>query len=105
MVTYPIYIQREHYSGRDAKRRLKVSDKNRIASELETYINNLLLKQDVPIQVYDFADIARATRYSLDVVSELGFSIDCGSNGFTAWKHDMTQEAAIAANNAYRNLG
>ena len=100
MVTYPIYVQRDRYSGRDARKRQKVSDKNRIASELETYINDLLLKQEAPVQVYDFADIARATGYSIDVVSELGYSIDGGSNGFTARKHGMTYDAAIAANSA-----
>lgn len=53
--------------------------------------------------MYDFADIARATGYSIDVVSELGCSIDGGSNGFTAWKHGMTCDAAIAANRASAN--
>lgn len=100
MVTYPIHIKRDHYGGRDTKKRQNSADRNRIASELEEYINQRLLKQEASVQVYDFADIARATGYSIDVVSGLGYSIDGGSNGFTAWKHGMTYDAAIAANSA-----
>ncbi len=47
--------------------------------------------------VYDFADIARGCGFSLEFVSEVGYSIDDGSNGFTAWKHGMTYEH-VAAN-------
>jgi hypothetical protein len=100
MVTYPVHIERDHYGGRDTKKQQKASDRNRVASELEEYINQRLLRQEVPVQVYDFADIARATGYSIDVVSELGYSIDGGSNGFTAWKRGLTHDAAIAANSA-----
>jgi hypothetical protein len=59
-----------------------------------------LLKQEAPVQVYGFSDIAQAAGYSVDLVSELGYSIDGGSNGFTAWKRGMTYDEAIAANRA-----
>jgi hypothetical protein len=58
------------------------------------------VNQSIAATQYDFADIARATGYSIDVVSELGYSIDGGSNGFTGWKRGLTHDAAIAANSA-----
>lgn len=100
MVSHPIRLKREHYSGRDQRKRQKAADKNRVASELESYINGLLLRQVAPIEVYDFAEIADATGYSMELVSDLGYSIDGGSNGFTAWRHDLTYDAAVAAQRA-----
>jgi hypothetical protein len=98
MVTHPIHITRKHYRGSDKGKQSRIASHNQLVAELERHINDLLLKQEYPIQVYDFADIARGIGYSLDFVSEVEYSIDGGSNGFTAWKHGMTHDEAIAAN-------
>jgi len=98
MVTYPIRIRRESYRGGDKRKKIRVANHNSQVAELERYINGLLLRQEAPIEVYDFADIARAGGFSLEFVSDVGYSIDGGSNGFTAWKHGMTHEQAMAAN-------
>ena len=58
MVTYPIHIKRDHYGGRDTKKRQKIADRNRIASELEEYINQRLLKQEASVQVGSKRNIA-----------------------------------------------
>ncbi|KGW78440.1 hypothetical protein Y046_4771 [Burkholderia pseudomallei MSHR2990] len=97
MVTYPIRVRREYYRGRDKTKQARLAHRNSQAAELERYINELLLQQEAPVEVYDFAEIARGIGFSLDFVSEVGYSIDGGSNGFTAWRHDMTYEAAMAA--------
>ncbi|AXW61552.1 hypothetical protein CJO94_05870 [Ralstonia solanacearum] len=73
-----------------------VSQNSQIA-DLERYINDLLFRQEESIQVYDFADIARGIGFPPDFVSEVGYSIDGGSNGFTAWRRGMTYDEAIAA--------
>ncbi|CAJ0774967.1 hypothetical protein R8510_04040 [Ralstonia chuxiongensis] len=58
----------------------------------------MLLRQEEPIRSYDFAEIARDSGFSLEFVSDVGYSIDGGSNGFTAWKRGMTYDEAIVAN-------
>ena len=95
MVTYPIKVRRERYSGGDRKKMAKVADANRQATALENGVNELLLKQTAPIQTYLWDEIVSYTKLSKDVVKNLGYSIDCGSNGFTAWRHDLTYEQAI----------
>lgn len=95
MVTFPIGIRRDHYRGSDQRKRLKAADRNRIAAALEGYINELLQGQTTPICVYSFADISEATGISYERVRELGHSIDCGSNGFTAYRRGLTLDDAL----------
>lgn len=97
MVTYPIYVKRDGYSGRDPRKMEKRRDYNRCAAELEQHINGLLENQVAPIQTYLYHQIAAATGYPLETVRDVCFSIDCGHNGFTAVKKGMTYEQAIAA--------
>lgn len=95
MVTYPICVKRSSYRGADQRKREKASEHNRIASELETYINGLLKVQEPPVQSYMYYQIAAATGYSEEIVRELCFSIDCGHNGFTAIRSGLSFEQAI----------
>ena len=97
MKTYPITVARRSYRGVDSKKREKTSEYNRDASTLETYVNQLLKTQTAPIQVYHWMELARATGLSYDRVAELGYSIDGGSGGFTAYRHDMGYDGAMAA--------
>lgn len=98
MVTYPVRVRRNGYRGSDARKRAKANSENRDASVLEDYANKLLLKQTRPIQVYFWMELAQGTGLPYETVARLGASIDGGSGGFTAWRHDMTYEAAMAAN-------
>jgi hypothetical protein len=68
-----------------------------VIAEIEKAINDLLLQQTAPIQVYDYGQIAQLTGYSQDFIREIGFSIDGGHNGFTAIRHDLTYEQALEA--------
>lgn len=95
MVTYPIHVKRSGYRGADPKKRRKASEHNRIASELENYINGLLKEQTAPVQVYLYYQIASATGYSQETVRDMCYSIDCGSNGFTAVRHGLSFEQAM----------
>lgn len=95
MVIYPIHVKRFGYRGADRRKREKASEHNRIASELETYINGLLKVQESPVQSYLYYQIAAATGYSEEVVRELCFSIDCGHNGFTAIRSGLAFEQAM----------
>lgn len=58
----------------------------------------MLLAQTAPIQVYHYVDIAGKAGYSRNIFFELGFMIDGGHNGFTAWRHDLTYQQAMAKN-------
>ena len=102
MVTYPVHVRRNGYRGSDASKRAKANSENRDASVLEDYANKLLLAQTRPIQVYFWMELAQGTGLPYETVARLGASIDGGSGGFTAWRHDMTSEAAMAANSQAR---
>jgi hypothetical protein len=95
--TYPIHVARSNYRGADTKKRAKASAYNRDAATLEAHVNELLKAQIAPVQVYLWMELAQATGLSYDRVAELGFSIDGGHNGFTAFRHDMGYEAAMEA--------
>lgn len=97
MKTHPIHIARNSYRGTDPKKRAKAISENRDAVLLEDYVNQLLLKQQAPIQVYSWMEISQGCGLTYNTVERLGFSIDCGSNGFTAWRHDLTYEQAMEA--------
>ncbi len=97
MVTYPIHVRGNSYRGTDQKKRATASEDNRIAHELTEAINGMLLKQTEPIKVYLWGAISMATGYPYDTVAKFGMSIDGGSGGFTAWRHDLTYEQAIAS--------
>lgn len=97
MVTHPISVRRNNYRGSDARKRAKTHAENRDANQLEQHINTMLLNQKEPIKVYLWGEIARDTGMSYDTVARLGYSIDGGSGGFTAWRHDMTYEQAMEA--------
>lgn len=84
MVIYPIHIRRDTYRGGDPRKRQKVADHNRDVAELERKINEMLREQTEAIKVYSWASIASATGFSYSFVQKVGYSIDCGSNGFTA---------------------
>ena len=97
MKTHPIYVSRNAYRGSDPKKRAKAISENRDAALLESYVNQLLLKQEAPICIYSWMEISQGCGISYSTVERLGFSIDCGSNGFTAWRHDLTYDQAIDA--------
>jgi hypothetical protein len=95
MVTYPIRIARNGYRGADPKRQRKAYLENQAVNELEQKINDLLLKQASPIHIYLWHEISIKTGVPLEIVKKLGYTIDAGSNGFTAWRHDLTYGQAI----------
>ncbi len=96
MVTYPITTKRDFYRGRDPRKADKAREFNRVAGELERYINDLLLKQTAAVQSYHYHEIARAIGHDIELVSEICFQIDCGHHGFTAYRKGLTQEQALA---------
>jgi hypothetical protein len=87
MATPPIRIRLNPYSGRD-RRKIAERDKQRqIAHELERYINELVEKQTTEAQVYLYSEIARGTRYPVNLVAEICSGIPGGGhNGFTVYK-------------------
>jgi len=95
MVTCPIHIRRDHYRGRDPKKQRKVQEKNEAASALERIINDLLLKQENPIQSYIYHEISTSSGYPVELVRELCLSIDGGHNGFTVIRKDLTYKQAM----------
>jgi hypothetical protein len=100
MVTHPIQVSARQYRGNDPKKLRKHAEESAAASKLERLINEMLLTQERPIQVYLYHEIASKSGYPIELVRKLCFAIDCGGNGFTAIKPGMTYEQAMHAHNA-----
>ena len=94
MVTFPISVGRDGYRGNDARKRANAAQHNQNAAILELAANNLLRNQVEPTRSYRWHELCEATGLSLETVRRLGFSIDCGHNGYTAIKPGLTFEAA-----------
>jgi hypothetical protein len=94
MVSYPISVRRNHYRGSNANKKAKAQQENHVASILEVHINNQLRAQASPVQDHQYHTIARETDIDERVVRDLCFSIDCGHNGFTAYRQDLSLQEA-----------
>lgn len=103
MVTYPITVRGSSYRGSNPKKRAEAAEENRAAAKLTEVINGMLYHQKRPIQVYGWPEIAVASELPISTVARLGFSIECGSNGFTAIRRDLTYEQALEANRLGEN--
>jgi hypothetical protein len=97
VVSYPISVKRNSYRGREPHKRARALEENRVALELERYINEMLEQQQEPICSYLYHEIAGETGHDVDLVRRLCFAIDCGGNGFTAIRRGMTFRQAVEA--------
>ncbi len=89
MISYPVFVARKSYRGSDPKRRAKVANINRIAARIEDYLNqDLSAKPDDSIHVYSSYSIAHDIREDSEIVHDVIFATDCGSNGITIVKGD-----------------
>lgn len=95
MVTYPISVRRDSYRGSNANRRLKANERNRIAAILESVINEMLKAQKRPVRTYSYMGISQKAGIDIETVRDLCFSVDCGSNGFTAIRQGLTLDEAL----------
>jgi hypothetical protein len=86
MVNYPVHVPRKNYRGSNTVIQIKTNERNRIAAELERYINQRIKEQKEETKVYLYYEIASATGNSLELVREILFGVDGGHNGFTAKK-------------------
>ena len=75
MPTYPVRIPRKHYRGSNWKERIKTLQRNRIAAELERYINSKLKAEIEHGRETDFqflcGDIAHETGYSEETIRDI----------------------------------
>lgn len=94
MVTFPISVGRNGYRGNDARKRAKATQYNQDAAILEQAANDLLRNQVEPIHSYRWHELCKATGLNIETVRRLGFSIDCGHNGYTAIKPGLTLDEA-----------
>lgn len=92
MVTYPVHVRRDNYRGANAKRQAKAAETNRYASRIEQAANRLIQAQREPIRPYHWMEISEESDVPYEIVRDLGFSIDCGSNGFTAIRPGLSNE-------------
>lgn len=86
MVTYPISVPRKTYMGSKPVTQVKTNEYNRIAGELERYINKQIEEQEEGTKTYLYYRIASTTGHPLKLVREILFGVDGGHNGFTVRK-------------------
>ncbi|MCK9685724.1 hypothetical protein [Scleromatobacter humisilvae] len=96
MPTYPVHVPRKSYKGSDARKRQSVATRNELASRLERYINAQEAAQTEPHQVLSYGSIAMETGISFDLVSDILYSVDCGSGGLTMFKNVAPRESVRA---------
>lgn len=92
MVTYPVHVRRNSYRGADPRKKAKALQENLDASILEATANRLIQAQARGIKSYLWMEISRESGLDYETVKRLGFSIDGGSNGFTATRPGLTEE-------------
>lgn len=100
MVRYPVHTKRFQYRGGSAAKRSKVAQQNAVSSRLEQQINELLLQQIEPVQIYTYGQLAHLFGLDAQAVYDCCLAIDGGSNGFTACRFDLSYEEAMAAHGA-----
>lgn len=87
MAVYPVSIRRDTYRGRNASRLRKAAEYNRVAAKVEAHINQTIAGwREDEINTFYSATIARTLREDDQLVHDIVFSIDCGSNGVTIRK-------------------
>lgn len=91
MVTYPVSVHRDYYRGADARKKQKARDHNRYATQIEEASNRLIQSQREAIRTYLWPEISRESGVPLEIVEKLGYSIDGGSNGFTATRPGLSE--------------
>ena len=92
LVTYPVHVRRDTYRGSNAKKQAKAAETNRYASRIEQAANRLIQAQQEAIRSYHWMEISEESDVPYEIVRDLGFSIDCGSNGFTAIRPGLSSE-------------
>jgi hypothetical protein len=86
MVTYPVHVPRDHYYGKDERRRRKAQRYNQIAQECEDYLNRKIRDDPAPVQQYEYWRIAHDLNLILEEVQKVMIGVECGHNGITIQK-------------------
>jgi hypothetical protein len=86
MVTYPVSVPRDPYRGRNPSRLRKPQDFDRLAEQLERYINERVAKKDDEIQEFLYGFIAIDLGIEQDRVRDVLFGVDCGHNALLVQK-------------------
>ncbi len=95
MVRYPLHAPRKIFRGRKPREAAKRDRFNRIAAQVECYLNDELARpDDDTIRIFRSHEVASAIGEDIDLVQEIIFGIDGGSGGVTAWKGDYNRAIA-----------
>lgn len=96
MVRYPIRVPRKHYGGSKPNLRQKNYDENRLIQEIEAHINKVLSEKEDGIHVVFSHNIAFDMGLNPERVRKILYGVDCGSNGFTVIKGDVSNHPFFA---------
>jgi hypothetical protein len=94
-MSYPIAIPREVYERGGTRKSQAVSDINRMASIVESHLNDEVAKQKTPFQLYLFDDISKETGVPELVVRDLCRSVAPGLVGMRLPRPVYTEVIAL----------
>ena len=86
MVAYPVSVPRKTYSGGKNYLKREMIEYNRIASEIESYVNKKVAESDDDKVIIIYDSIAAHLGYPSSLVCDILFPVDCGHNGITITK-------------------
>jgi len=86
MANYPVSVPRDHYFGKDERRRRKARRHNDIAKQCEEYLNKKIQENPAELQQYLYGFMAIDLNLTTAEVYDVMFAVDCGHNGITVQK-------------------
>jgi hypothetical protein len=87
MSSYPVRVQRDHYSGRNPRRRERQQRYNEVAALCERYLNGRIVARADNRQTYLYPNIAHDLGLDVEEVRRVLFGVDGGHNGLTVVKN------------------
>lgn len=91
MKQYPIKVPRKNYSGSKPNLIAKRNDYNRIAIELELAVNKMIEESPRNSLTITYSDVSDKTGYEIELIRDVLYGVDCGSNGLTVYKNNEVE--------------
>jgi hypothetical protein len=82
-VTVPVHVFVKPYIGSKETLKQKYYEKLKVARMIEDYINEKM--QNLDLHVFMYYEIASDLDLSIELVHDLLYATDCGSNGITVF--------------------
>jgi hypothetical protein len=79
----------EHLRQARPKEAAKAGEFNRLAAQLEAYVNETFVKSNQNVLQFTYAEIARDLNLDVNNVHDVLHGVDAGANGLTVFKRPL----------------